>query len=74
MPARTSDHVSVLERNIRKAISSAKRQGTTGMSFACLKQLTSTDGLSCHPAVYHRDFPRIAQYIAMRMKFELYHA
>ena len=64
----------VIERNIRAAIRKAKRNGTTGMSFANLKQLTSTDGITCHPTVYHRTFPEVAQYVAMKLNFNLYHA
>jgi hypothetical protein len=67
------DSVDVLEANIREAIRKAKRSGTTGMSYANLKQITPTDGLTCHPAAYHREFPRVAQYVAMKMKFELHH-
>ncbi len=43
------------------------------MSFACLKQNTPTTGLACHPAEYARTFPQVALYVAMKMRFDLYH-
>lgn len=69
----TDTTAETLERHIMGAIRKARKDGVTGMSYANLKQITPTTGLTCHPAVYHRTFPQVAQYVAMKMKFDLFY-
>lgn len=49
-----------------------KKQGTTGASFECLKQNTSTRGIHCHPSVFHEEYSEIAAEVARVMKFKIY--
>lgn len=61
-----------LERSLKRSIRRMMRSGTVGMSMASLKQVTSTRGLSCSVADYHRQFPRVAREVAAKLHFTLY--
>lgn len=63
----------VLTQNITDTIRRIRRDGVVGMSYANLKQITPTRGLRCHPAEYHRLFPQVAEIVAHKLKFNLYH-
>ena len=68
--------MSKLERNIRKAITKARKSGITGMSLANLKQVTPTDGLveaGITPAEYHRTFDSLALRAAASRRFTIIH-
>jgi transcriptional regulator of nitric oxide reductase len=58
--------------NVRKAITTMKRHGTTGASYECLRQNTSTTGLVCSVPEYHRAFREAAETLAKKMRFSVY--
>ena len=66
------DQQQVIRSNIRAAISKAKRNGTTGMSYANLKQITDTKGVHCSVAHFHDWFDTQAEQVAKAQRFELY--
>ena len=61
-----------LEKSIAKTIRQWKREGTTGASFACLKQCVPTTGLTCTPYAFHSTFNQIAAEVAKRLRFSVY--
>ena len=61
-----------MARNVRAAINTMKKSGTTGASYLCLRQNTSTTGLTCSISEYHRAFREAADVVAKKMKFEVY--
>jgi hypothetical protein len=56
--------VKTLEKSIKATITEARKRGTTGMSFECLKQNTPTTGLTCSVPVYHKAFRVAASNVA----------
>ena len=68
-----NEAVKILEKNIRATIKAARKKGTCGMSLACLKQNTSTAGLSCSVPMYHAAFEAAAANVAKSIRgFEIY--
>ena len=59
-----NEAIKTLEANIRAAIKEARKNGTCGMSLACLKANTSTRGLTCSAAEYHQAFEVAAARVA----------
>jgi hypothetical protein len=68
----TPDNIDKLRSNIGDAIKDMKRNGTTGASFDCLKQNTSTRGLTCPVSQFHSEFNEHAAEVAKVMKFKIY--
>lgn len=60
-----------LEKNIAAAIKRMKKSGTTGASLDCLKQNTSTSGLTMSVPAYHASFAEVAAKVAAKMKFQI---
>ena len=60
-----------LKANISKAITAAKRRGTTAMSLRNLLQVTPTTGLTISVSSYHADFERIARAVAAQRRFPI---
>ena len=56
--------VKTLEKSIKATITKARKEGTTGMSLACLKQNTPTTGLMCSVPMYHEAFRVAASNVA----------
>ena len=56
--------VKTLEKSIKDVIARARQDGITGMSLGCLKQNTSTAGLTCSVPVYHEAFRVAASNVA----------
>ena len=68
-----TEAVKTLEKNIRAAISKAKKAGTCGMSLACLKANTPTTGLTCSVPVYLAAFDAAAAKVAKSVRgFRIY--
>ena len=68
--------MSKLERNIRKAITEARKTGISGMSLGNLKQVTSTAGLAeagITPEEYDRTFDSLALRAAASRRFTIIH-
>jgi hypothetical protein len=65
-------NVAILSANITTAIRSMKRDGITGASFACLKQCTSTAGLTCPVPAFHAAFDALASSIGRKLRFSVY--
>ena len=45
-----------LTKNIKTAARRAKKDGTVAIGKRCLRQLTSTNGVSVHPSAFERLF------------------
>ena len=60
-----------LALNIGAAISKCKRDGTTAMGMANLKQITPTNRLTMTTAYFHSQFERIAKAVAKRRRFPI---
>lgn len=65
-------NINALRTNIAEAILGMKREGTIGASVACLKQCTSTRGLSCSPFMFAQGFEEHAREVAKTLKFKIY--
>jgi len=61
----------ILKRNISVAIMVAVGEGTTAMSIANLKQVTSTAGLQISPAAYNNGFEEAAREVAAAENFRI---
>lgn len=66
------ENIDALRTNIAEAILQMKREGTIGASVNCLKQCTSTRGLSISPYMFHADFEEHARAVAKTLKFKIY--
>jgi len=65
--------VKTLEKSIKAAITKARKEGTCGMSLACLKQNTPTTGLSCSVPIYHDAFRVAASNVSKSVRgFTIY--
>mgnify|MGYP001586937969 CR=1 FL=1 len=68
----TAENIDTLRSNIGDAIMRMKKEGTTGASVECLKQCTSSRGLTCPAHEFHAEFETWAKDVAKTLKFKVY--
>ena len=64
--------VDAMRVNVRSTIRHMKRSGTTGCSFACLKQNTPTTGMAGSRDEYERAFAIAAKEEAGKARFDIW--